>query len=238
VLDLMDELALWDDTLLIVTTDHGFLLGEHDWWGKCRMPFYNEIVHLPLLIWDPRCRRAGARCDALVQTIDLPVTLLRYFGQDVPADMQGADLAATIADDTPVRRAGLYGLHGGHVNVTDGRYTYMRAPAGEHNAPLHEYTLMPTHMRHTFSPEELRDIRLAEPFAFTKGCRTMKIDCSGRGGRDAHSFGTLLFDLESDPGQTTPIHDEAVEKMMIDHLTREMEHNDAPAEQWQRLGLV
>ena len=34
VLDLMDELDLWEDTMLIVCTDHGFLLGEHDWWAK------------------------------------------------------------------------------------------------------------------------------------------------------------------------------------------------------------
>ncbi len=42
---LMDELELWDDTMLIVCTDHGFLLSEHDWWGKNRMPLYNEIAH-------------------------------------------------------------------------------------------------------------------------------------------------------------------------------------------------
>ena len=35
VLDAMDEYDLWKDTMLIVNTDHGFLLGEHDWWGRC-----------------------------------------------------------------------------------------------------------------------------------------------------------------------------------------------------------
>lgn len=34
VLDIFDKYNLWEDTLLIVNTDHGFLLGEHDWWGK------------------------------------------------------------------------------------------------------------------------------------------------------------------------------------------------------------
>ena len=48
VLDLMDELALWEDTLLIVGTDHGFLLGEHDWWGKNMQPYYDEVAHTPL----------------------------------------------------------------------------------------------------------------------------------------------------------------------------------------------
>ncbi len=59
VLDLMDELDLWKDTLLIVCTDHGFLLGEHDWWAKIVQPFFNEVAHAPLFIWDPRCGYTG-----------------------------------------------------------------------------------------------------------------------------------------------------------------------------------
>ena len=50
VLDAMDRHDLWDDTMLIVNTDHGFLLGEHDWWAKCVMPFYDEVAHTPLFI--------------------------------------------------------------------------------------------------------------------------------------------------------------------------------------------
>ena len=49
VLDFFDENNLWEDTTLILTTDHGFMLGEHDWWAKNRMPLYNEISHIPLL---------------------------------------------------------------------------------------------------------------------------------------------------------------------------------------------
>ena len=237
VLDLMDELDLWKDTMLIVNTDHGFMLGEHDWWGKCVMPFWNEVSHTPLFIWDPRSGRAGARCDALVQTIDMPATLLGFFGKDRPADMQGADLAETIAADKPVRQAGLLGLHGGHVNVTDGRYVYMRAPSAE-NAPLYNYTHMPCHMARMFGVDELRDIQLAEPFKFTKGCKTMKIASASKGRwMNAASFGTLLYDLQADPAQQNPIHDEGVEKMMIDHLVREMKENDSPEEQYERLGL-
>jgi len=237
VLDLMDELDLWKDTMLIVNTDHGFMLGEHDWWGKCVMPFWNEVAHTPLFIWDPRSGRAGTRCDTLVQTIDMPATLLGFFGKDRPADMQGADLAETIAADKPVRQAGLFGLHGGHVNVTDGRYVYMRAPSAE-NAPLYNYTHMPCHMARMFGVDELQDIQLAEPFKFTKGCKTMKIASASKGRwMNAASFGTLLYDLQADPAQQNPIHDEGVEKMMIDHLVREMKENDSPEEQYERLGL-
>ncbi len=44
ILDAMDDYDLWKDTLLIVNTDHGFLLGEHGWWAKCCQPFYNEVA--------------------------------------------------------------------------------------------------------------------------------------------------------------------------------------------------
>jgi chorismate mutase len=48
---------------------------------------------------------------------------------------------------------------------------------------------------------------------------------------------TLLFDLQADPHQERPLSDPAVEQMMIDHLVRLMRENDAPPEQYQRLGL-
>ena len=133
--------------MLIVNTDHGFLLGEHGWWAKCVMPFYNEIAHTPLFIWDPTLQAAGERRDSLVQTIDLAPTLLDFFGVEIPPDMQGKPLREAIASDAPVREAGLFGMHGGHVNCTDGRYVYMRAPINRENEPLYDYTLMPTHMR-------------------------------------------------------------------------------------------
>ncbi len=237
VLDAMDRYDLWKDTLLIVNTDHGFLLGEHDWWGKCRMPFYDEIAHTPLFIWDPRCCKRGERRASLVQTIDLPATLLEYFGVELPPDMQGVPLRQAVAGDSPVREAGLYGLHGGHVNVTDGRYTYMRAPTNPKNEPLYQYTHMPAHMRHTFSVDEMRTVELAGPFSFTKGCRVMRTLANAFQRTDAFSFGHMLFDIVEDPKQLRPLKDAAIEQRMIEHLVREMKKNDAPPEQYVRLGL-
>jgi len=235
ILDLMDELNLWEHTMLIVNTDHGFLLSEHDCWAKCWMPFYNEIVHTPLFIWDPRCKRKGEASSCLVQTINLAPTLLHYFNVPIPQDMQGKPLKETISSDRSVREAGLFGLHGAHVNCTDGRYIYMRAPIHPDNKPLYNYTLMPAHMRNMFTINELQNIQLSEPFSFTKGCRLMKIE-SEAGGKLFQNE-TLLFDLENDPKQKNPIQDKEIEKVMIDHMIRLMKENDSPAEQFERLGL-
>ncbi|TBL72730.1 sulfatase [Paenibacillus thalictri] len=235
VLDLMDELDLWKDTMLIVNTDHGFLLGEHDWWAKCVQPFYNEVAHTPLFIWDPRCGKKGERRGSLVQTIDMAPTLLEFFGADIPQDMRGRALKDTIVSDEPVREAAVFGIHGGHINCTDGRYVYMRGPVSEDNKPLYNYTLMPTHMRGRFSPDELRQAELAEPFDFTKGLRTLKI--AGTGAHGPSQLGTMLFDLASDSLQLAPIQDADVEQRMLGHIASLLRDNDAPPEQYVRMGI-
>lgn len=235
VLDVMDELDLWKDTMLIVNTDHGFLLGEHDWWAKSIMPFYNEIAHIPLFIWDPRSGKQNERRESLVQTIDLAPTLLDYFEVLIPADMQGKALRETIADDKPVREGALFGIHGGHVNVTDGRYVYMRAPVARNNSPLFNYTLMPTHMSSRFPVAELEEIALEAPFSFTKGVQTLKIKATSN--NLSHSFGTLLFDVSNDPLQQAPLKNNEVEEKLIGLMKKLIAANDSPEDQFLRLGL-
>lgn len=235
VLDVMDELNLWDDTLLIVNTDHGFLLGEHGWWAKGMMPWFNELVHIPLFVWDPRLRATTQRCTELVQTIDIAPTLMRWFGLEPTPDMQGLDLAAAMTDGNG-RDAALFGMHGGHVNITDGRYVYMRASASPDNAPLEEYTLMPTHMRARFSPAELRTATLSPSFGFTKNLQVLRTDAVASWS-NPYRHGTLLYDLDTDPGQCHPIVDDEVELIMLDKLRRLMIQNNAPESQFIRLGI-
>ncbi len=235
VLDQFDQLNLWEDTMLIVCTDHGFLLGEHDWWAKNMHPLYNEIARTPLFIWDPRCQRKGTTADGLTQLIDLSATLLEFFGVPLPADMQGIPLKDAIASNAPTRPAILFGYHGAQVCVVNDRYIYMRAPANASNGPLFEYTLMPTHMRKHFGLDELKDMQLAEPFAFSKGTKMLKIP--GRVWPGMHSLETYLWDLQSDPEQNHPSHDQDAEEQMIRLMVQLMKENDAPPEQYARLGV-
>ena len=118
--------------------------------------------------------------------------------------MQGHDLAAALEGDTFPREAALFGLFGGHVNVTDGRHVYMRAAADPSNGPLENYTLMPTHMRARFSVAELTGWEPAEPFTFTKGVRTMNVRARAPF-INPWRHGTLLFDLATDPHQEHPL---------------------------------
>ncbi len=239
ILDFMDAHNMWEDTMLIVNTDHGFLLGEHDCWAKCIHPFYNEIVHIPLFIWDPRSKKSGERRQSLVQTIDLAPTILKFFDISPTNDMQGFDLDNVIRHDSKVREACLFGMHGGQVNVTDGRYVYMRGH-NKTNTPLYNYTHMPTHMRKMFSIDELKTTKLHPPFSFTKGCPIMQIENVIDPNSDLVSISsieTMLFDLETDQEQNNPIQDTNIEKRMILLIKSLMIENDSPKEQFERLGL-
>ncbi len=250
ILDKMDAYHMWDDTLLIVNTDHGFLLGEHDYWGKNSMPFYNENVHLPLFIWDPRYKIQGESRNALVQTIDLPVTLLDYFNIPPTPDMQGVSLKEVITKDAKIHDGALFGIYGGHVCCTDGDFVYMRGAATPENRPLNQYTLMPVHMMGRFCIDELKTMQLSAPFTFTKGLPLLKTQCRPWGEEKGFAYGlggymypdliteNLLFDIREDESQRVTLKDNAQESRMKQLLIKLMKETDAPPEQYQRLGLT
>ena len=90
ILDALDRLGIADNTLVVFTTDHGHLLGQHGLAAKGAF-HYEDMLRLPFLVrWRGRVP-AGATCDALQALIDLPVTFLRAAGIEVPGLMQGVD---------------------------------------------------------------------------------------------------------------------------------------------------
>ena len=245
LLDYFDAHELWKDTALIVSTDHGFLLGEHDFWAKNRMNMYEEIVHIPLFVADPRhSALAGQRRRRLTQTIDFAPTFLDLFGVAAPAEMQGKSILSALPKDSEVRKGAIFGYFGGAVNVTDGRYTYHRYPPDLRSQEIYQYTLMPTHIWARFTPEEMAGAKLAEPMAFTKGTPLLKVPVIERSPMyDTYGPGamieddTRLYDLEADPGQDRPLDDESLERRLAALMGELMMENDAPAEAFARLGL-
>lgn len=213
ILDFMDDYHMWEDTMLIVNTDHGFMLGEHGYWAKNYMPGYDEIVHIPLFIWDPRypiCH--GIQRESLVQTIDLPLTVLSFFHVEAGKDMQGISLERVLAADEKVHEGILFGMFGGHICYTDGRYIYMRMPKN-FNVPLYEYTLMPTHMMSFFTTEELATMERADSFSFTKGLPVMRIETGNK--MRCIEQRNLLFDMVEDPKQQHSMLSDIDESMSL-----------------------
>ena len=240
LMDTMDRHDMWDDTMFILWTDHGFMLGEHHCWAKNWQPLYEEYAHTPLFVWDPRYpEAAGTRRQALVQPgIDLAPTLLRFFGVEPTEHMTGKDLAPVMQSDTAVRDAAIFGYWSRHVNVTDGRHVYMREPASADNRPLYAYTLMPNMLR-GFDAEQAARVELAEPFGFTKGKKPLRIPMGPRfeRGDDGAPAGHLLYDVKQDPQQQKPLTDEKTEQRLCAQMVQCMIEHEAPEEQYVRLGL-
>lgn len=236
VLDFMDENNMWDDTMLIVCTDHGYLLGEHGWWAKSRQPLYNELANTPFFCWDPRCNVKNEHRSQLVQLIDVAPTLLEAYDADIPDTMQGVSLYDCMLNNGKTRDAVMFGIHGCHVNVTDGRYVYMRAP-NRGNKPLYDYTLMPADMHAAFPAERLRRAEMSPPFPFTLGMPLLKIPAKEWAPIDFREYGTLLFDLKHDPQQLHPVSDIGIERKMSTLLIKMMKENNCPKEQFDRLRL-
>lgn len=88
ILDKLDELGLTDSTLVVFTTDHGHLFGQHGLVAKGAF-HYEDMVKVPFLGRCPGKIPAGERSDALQSIVDLAPTFLGYAGIDIPIGMTG-----------------------------------------------------------------------------------------------------------------------------------------------------
>ncbi|MDH3660507.1 MAG: alkaline phosphatase family protein [Alphaproteobacteria bacterium] len=100
LIESLKESGQYDDTLIIVTSDHGEMLGDHRMWGKeC---FYDPAFHVPLIIRDPNRRQnAGRVVDAFTETIDIAPTILDWLGRDSPLGFDGRSLLPLMEGRTP-----------------------------------------------------------------------------------------------------------------------------------------
>ncbi len=96
VLDALEQSGQADNTIVIFTSDHGFHLGEHDFWAKVSLR--DESAMVPLIIKVPG--KQPAVCHSLVELIDLYPTIARLAGLEVPARLQGKDLSRIFDDPT------------------------------------------------------------------------------------------------------------------------------------------
>lgn len=90
LLDYLEEKGVLDNTVIVYTSDQGFLLGEHGLYDKRFM--YEESFRTPLIISCPSLVEKHSVCKELVQNIDLAPTFLNIAGVDVPKEMPGRSL--------------------------------------------------------------------------------------------------------------------------------------------------
>jgi arylsulfatase len=120
----LDKLAQRDElenTLIVFSSDHGEMLGDHDLWGKTQP--YHPSVSVPMVIAGPDVRRAILTTPHTL--LDLPATFLDYAGISIPESFDSRSLRPLLAGRTATHRTFVRsGLHTWQM-VYDGRYKYV-----------------------------------------------------------------------------------------------------------------
>jgi arylsulfatase A-like enzyme len=109
--DQLERLGLADNTIIILTGDNGFYLGEHGLAGKW-FP-HEESIRVPLLVYDPRAPKnlRGLARDEFALNIDIAPTLLELAGLPVPGQMQGRSLLPLLRGKKPNWRTDFFYEH-------------------------------------------------------------------------------------------------------------------------------
>lgn len=240
----LKELDMYEDTMVVMTTDHGYFLGERDYLGKNYMHLYNELAHLPLIIKFPHGERAGEHVQQITQNIDMMPTILDFMGIEIPDSVQGVSLKPLAQDpQAKTKDYAIFGYHGMAVNLSDGHHTYLRAPKPE-NQPCYEYTAFPTTIRRVLGVECPEKIEMGRYFKRTQ-YPLFRIPITKPGIIDQSDeplkevLETKLFDICADYGQTKNLAgvDSELEARYIELLSQALDAYDAPQEQKERLGI-
>jgi arylsulfatase A-like enzyme len=232
--DVLDRRELWDDTLVVVTSDHGFSLGDHGWLGKIDGPLYDTLARTPLLVWHPDHSDDVERVEALTSAVDLHPTLATAVGGVEDHGPHGRSLLPLLREDAEtIRERALYGIWGSDVNVTDGEYTYHRQC--KEDAPAYQHSTMMLNPYGVFQPPEPATDAEAGTFLPYADAPVWRYE----GMSNSRQNGALLFDAASDERQRNDLVDTEsdIEREMQEALRDAMTSLDAPAREYERLTL-
>jgi len=143
LMDRLDQLELWDSTIVIIMGDHGYHLGEHDWWNKVTV--FEDGARAPMLIWVPDALGMGKPTDSLMEFIDLYPTLVDYAGLAPPHKLSGASLRPVLEDPNASVKEAAYTqvTRGPKVmgrSVRTRRWRYTEWGEGKHGVELYDHS--------------------------------------------------------------------------------------------------
>jgi arylsulfatase A-like enzyme len=121
--DRLANLGMAQNTIVVVISDHGVLLGEYGWVGKRFDEIHEELSHVPFLIRHPAGKAAGQASRYFASTHDVGPTVLSALGQEVPGHMDGVDLSPLLDGRQPGKaRPYRTACYNDHVAASDGRW--------------------------------------------------------------------------------------------------------------------
>jgi arylsulfatase A-like enzyme len=122
-LDHLANLGMGENTMVVVISDHGVLLGEYGWVGKRFDEIHEELSHVPFLIRHPAGKAAGQASRYYASTHDVGPTVLAALGQEAPGHMDGVDLSPLLDGKQPGKaRPYRTSAYNDHVAASDGRW--------------------------------------------------------------------------------------------------------------------
>jgi arylsulfatase A-like enzyme len=130
-LERMEELALMENTLLILLSDHGVCLGEHNDTGKPYWALYPELTATVFMMRHPQGKCAGKRSDYYASTHDVAPTILSMLGIEKPQQMEGTDLSPIFEGREPdQRREHFTSGYNNYVWARDDKYVMFSTNTG------------------------------------------------------------------------------------------------------------
>ena len=124
-LDKMEELNLFENTLLIAISDHGIAFGEHGIVGKMPSSLWPEVTDIVFFVRHPEGKGAGKTSDYYASTHDVAPTILGFLGVDPQQELDGQDLTVLLEDEEPAARPHFTLGYHDHVFTRDERYAMM-----------------------------------------------------------------------------------------------------------------
>jgi iduronate 2-sulfatase len=124
VLDALEDAGIADKTIVIFTSDHGYHLGEHDFWAKVSL--LDESSGVPLIISVPG--EKPAVCESFIELLDLYPTVASLCGLRTPGHVQGRDASALLNDPSSSVRDSVFSvapMRKGFL-LRDDRYAYIQ----------------------------------------------------------------------------------------------------------------
>jgi arylsulfatase A-like enzyme len=129
-LDKMEELNLFENTLLLLLSDHGVAHGEHGYTGKPDNVLWPEVTDIPFFIRHPEGRGAGQTSDYYASTHDIAPTILGFLGIEPQQELEGHDLSVLLGGGEPEARPHFSLGYNDHVWARDERYVMFSTNQG------------------------------------------------------------------------------------------------------------
>src|SRR5215216_2386105 len=130
-LNRIEDFGLTENTLLVLLSDHGVCLGEHDDTGKPYWALYPELTDTVFMMRHPLGKGAGTRSDYYASTHDVAPTILSMLGIEKPQQMEGTDLSAIFESKEPDQRREHFTLgYNNYVWTRDDRYVMFSTNTG------------------------------------------------------------------------------------------------------------